>query len=221
MTFSLLRRLAALLLAAVFVFSVAGCWNPFAPPNNNPPEGGQEEYPLRTSPTNVLKNIVTAYNYRNAGAYLDCLSEDFIFYTSEEDINDPTNPLDPEWYKSDETIMHNNMFADGSNVESISLTLTDSDIEIDEGDPQDPSDDTAIFQEAVDLRLGQTGGLLLLATTPSEFRFRIAQEPGPNGETLWEIYKWYDLGPPTRDEASADPGTELVSLGRIKSLYAE
>jgi hypothetical protein len=222
MTISLLKRLAAFLLLATLSCLVAGCWNPFAPPKGDQTNQTSEDYRERTSPRNVLHNIRVAYEYENADRYLDCLSEDYIFYSAEEDVNDPEDPIDPYWYKSDERDMHEHMFADDSNVDRIQLTLTTSDTTYLEGNPETPSDDIWIFTENVDLWLYQTGGLQLNATTPSEFRFRIdVDQVGPNGETLYEIYEWYDLGAPTARAASGDPGTERMSLSRLKSMFAD
>ena len=221
MRFSLLRRLAVLALLAVFACVLGGCWNPFAPPGGGGGGDTSADYRVRTSPENVLHNIRTAYEYKNAFEYLDCLSEDFTFYPHEDDVNDPEANIPPEWYKADETLMHNNMFDDNSNVDSITLTLTDRNVVHEVGDPQDPSDDVYIYIENVDLRVNQSGGLTLAATTPSEFRFRIdIDQTGPNGETLWEIFKWYDLGD-RGARGSQDPEEERMSLSQLKARYAD
>jgi hypothetical protein len=220
MRLSLLRRLAVPALLAVFACLLAGCWNPFAPPGGEGGGGGTADFKVRTSPANVLHNIETAYEYRNAGEYLDCLSEDFIFYPSDEDVQDPDLNIPPEWEKAEETTMHTNMFDDGSDVESIALTLTDSNITYDEGDPSDPDDDTYIYEEDVDLRVNLSGGLILLASTPSEYHFRVdIDQTGPNGERLWEIYKWFDLG--RVDKVAHDPDVERMSLTRLKARFGE
>jgi hypothetical protein len=168
----------------------------------------------RTTPTEVIEQLRTAYNEMEADDYIDCLSTDFVFFAADEDVNNPSNPIDPQWYLADEIQIHNHMFASDSGVESISLTLTTSDTEFDEGLPEDPTDDTWTYVEDVDLWLYQVGGLALLATTPSEFHLRVdPDEEGPYGETMWEVYEWYDLGSP-------GPGrVEDATWGGIKALY--
>lgn len=220
MTMVLTRRLAVFALLAVFAFSLGGCWNPFAPPGDDPQDHEPEDYRIRTTPENVIHNIEVSYEYKNPMEYLDCLSEDFIFYPDERDVQDPELNIPPEWYKVNETDIHTNMFDDGSDVESISLTLTNATTEWIEGIPGDPSDDFYIYRENVDLRVNVVGGLTYLATTPSEYHFRVDQDQlGPNDETLWEIYLWYDLGEERRSDGSSEPGVVHVSLAELKSMF--
>jgi hypothetical protein len=168
----------------------------------------------RTSPAEVIEQLETAYVAEDLESYLDCLSEDFIFYPTAGDVQNPQNPLPPEWYKTDERTMHTNMFDEGSNVVAISLTLSTTSVEHDLGDPQDPLDDTYAHMEGVDLRVNLIQDLTLLATEPSEFHIRVDQdEEGPYGEVMWEIYEWYELG---WGRASV---TEDVTWGGIKAMY--
>ena len=72
----------------------------------------------------------------------------------------------------------------------------------------------------LDLRVSLSGGLILLASTPSEYHFRIdIDQTGPNGETLWEIYKWFDLGRVTK--IVHDPDEEHMSLGQLKARFGD
>jgi len=218
MTVSLSKRLAVSLLLAVFACSLAGCWNPFAPAKGDPDDIEPAEFRERTSPRNVLHNIETAYEQKNVSKYMDCLSDDFIFYTSEEDQTGG-DPLDPQWYRIDEEEMHEGLFGT-SQIDYISLTLTVSDTTHFPGDPQDPDDDEYVFIENVDLRVYEVGGYLRKATTPQEYHFRIDDQVGPNGETLWEIYRWWDLGRGRGDVETENPHMETMSLARLKSHYA-
>jgi hypothetical protein len=224
MTSSSTRRLAVFVLLAVLAFTLNGCWNPFAPDPVPPKPVEPADYHVRLTPEDVLHNLKTAYVWRNAGEYLDCLSEDFEFYPNEADVQDPTLDIPPIWYKPDEQNMHDNMFSDGSNVESITLTLTISSLVYDYGIPEDPLDDTCVCQVEVDLRVNLIVGVTYLATAPSQFDMRRdVDQWGPEDELLWEIYAWYDLGNPGpgRGGAARDPEVDLVSLSELKSLFMQ
>ncbi len=148
--------------------------------------------------------------------YLDCLSEDFIFFLSEDDINQ--HPELPEyWGKPEETAIHENMFADGGPVDRVGLTLTDGAItELPPPVPGDPPHWQ--YEEAVDLRV-YVGVTTYVANAPSLFEFRIDEDQvGPAGEILWEICVWHDLNPPDR-AAVPDEETTRMSLGRLKAEF--
>ena len=172
----------------------------------------------RTSPAEVIYQLKAAYVALDTLNYLDCLSEDFIFYPCEEDMQNPADPLPEEWYRRDEAAMHENMFAGPDAVESITLSLTDVVVECNPGDPGDPLDDIWIYVEGVDLLVNLYGDQGYLATAPSEFRLRVDQdEEGPYGEIMWEIYQWYDLDS-ERGGEGAD-GRENTTWGGIKALF--
>jgi hypothetical protein len=169
----------------------------------------------RTSPAEVIDQLEAAYIAMDLEDYLDCLSEDFIFYPAEDDVHDPNGNIPPEWYKATEDTIHTNMFDPQSNVSSISLVLTNTYVDHDPGDPQDPLDDVYVHREDVDLRVLVEGWFTYLATAPSEFHLRVdPDEEGPYGEVMWEVYEWYD-----------DPihggtqGREDATWGGIKWLY--
>jgi hypothetical protein len=214
------ERPAVCVLLAVLVLALGGCWNPFDPgpgPINQIPEA---DYHDRLTPEDVIHNLQTSYVDMNAVEYLDCLSEDFIFYPTADDVQNPNNPLPPEWYKDTETRTHQAMFADGSNVESISLTLTETSRDYHEGIPEDPTDDIYVINMDVDLRVNVIPDITLLATAPSQFWFRVDQDQPDDPEVIWwEIYLWYD--DPVRGGArsSHDPDVECMSLGELKSLF--
>ncbi len=221
-----IRRLAVSILLAVFALTLSGCWNPFAPDPVPPEPRPPADYHDRLTPEDVLHNIQTAYIWMNPVEYLDCLSEDFEFYPNEDDVNDPENPVDPIWWKIDEQYMHENMFADDSDVDNISLTLTIASLEYDYGIPEDPLDDTCICIVDVDLRVNLTDGNGFLATAPSEFHMRIDIDqpnpvPDPDDVLWWEINYWFDLQTEGRGEAQHDPNVERVSLSRLKSLFMQ
>ncbi len=219
-----IRRLAVCVLLAVFALTLGGCWNPFNPDDGDPVEIPPPDFRDRLTPEDVLHNLKTAYIWMDPGEYLDCLSEDFEFYPNEDDVNDPELDIDPIRRKADEQLMHENMFAHDSNVESITLTLTITSIVHDEGVPGDPLDDTWICIVDVDLRVNLYGDLTYLATAPSEFHMRVdIDQWGPNDEPLREINFWYDLGETSRSggDARHDPNVERVSLSELKSFYMQ
>jgi len=210
------RALLTLCVVVLVAVVAGGCWNPFAPGGGG---GGDvpEEYEIRDTPEHVLHNLQTAYENSNATEYLDCLAEDFIFFLNEDDwTNDPDLP--EYWGKAEETAIHENMFADGSDVDRIDLTLTvdGEPIQVPGPEPEDPPHWQ--YQEAVDLRV-YIGTTIYLATAPSLFEFRIDEDDvGPQGQQLWEIWRWYDLDDEKRPVVP-DPGTEIASFGRIKAGY--
>ena len=172
----------------------------------------------RTSPAEVIDQLEAAYVAMDTVNYLDCLSGDFIFFPCEDDVHNPELDIPPEWYKPDERTMHENMFAEETNVESVTLTLTIASIEYDYGIPDDPLDDTCVCIVHVDLRLSLITGDGFLATTPSEFHLRVDQdEEGPYGEIMWEVYLWFDLGGEGRGAVSGR--VEDATWGSIKALY--
>lgn len=215
------QRLAVSILLAVLALTLSGCWNPFAPDPGDPKPIEPADYRERTSPENVLHNIRTAYIWKNASEYLDCLSEDFIFYPTDDDVQNPQLEIPPEWYKPNERDMHQNMFASGTNVEDISLTMTEYTSDHIEGLPG-PEDDIYIFTEDVDLRVYVLGGTEFHANAPSQYWFRVdTDQQGENGELWWEIYLWYDDPVLGRNSSAKDPDTDLISLGHLKSLYRD
>ena len=218
------RRLAVFALLAVFAVTFGGCSNPFDPDKGRPIPIEPADYHDRLTPEDVLHNLRIAYIWMNVGEYLDCLSEDFEFHPSEEDVQDPTQDIPPVWYKSQETQMHQNMFAEGSDVESISLTLTVTSFVHDDGaDPDDPRDDTWVYIVGVDLRVNLYDDTTYLATASSQFDMRvdIDQSSGEDDPIWWEINYWYDLGDRGRGRTTQDPNVERVSLSQLKSMFMQ
>ncbi|HYW68614.1 MAG TPA: hypothetical protein VE960_03345, partial [bacterium] len=140
----------------------------------------------RTSPAEVIEQLEAAYNAMNVIDYMDCLSEDFVFYPDERDVQDPELDIPPEWYRSMEHIIHTNMFDPSGAVSSVQLTLMTADVFWDVQDPEDPLDDIYSHTEDVDLWV-YTYGLTYVATGQSMFLLRVARdEQGPYGEPMWE-----------------------------------
>jgi hypothetical protein len=216
-----MRRLTVLALAAVFACVLGGCWNPFDPDEGDPVDRPPADYRIRTTPANVIHNMQVAYEYMDAEKYLECLSEDFVFYPNEEDVG---GDIPQFWYKNTERTLHENMFSESPPdpslaVESIQLTLTLAHRDSVEAD--EPGEWNVIFEESVDLHVNLYTGLTYYANAPSKYFFRKAEEPGPNGEVLWEIYEWQDLLEDEKRAAGQDPDVETVTLAELKTKYLE
>jgi len=95
----LMRTIIALLCAvSCAAILVGGCST--AGPGPDIPAG--PEFRDRTSPENVVYNMELAYEEMDLEEYLDCLSEDFEFFPTEDDVNDPNQGIPPVWWKTDE-----------------------------------------------------------------------------------------------------------------------
>ena len=171
-------------------------------------------YPLRTSPENLLARFEWAYENEDREVYLDCLADSFTFYLNEDDwTNDPTLPR--FWRLSEEDTIHTHMFAEAGDVDRIMLTLTMTSVDT-VSVPDDGGRGTGWeYTEAVDLRVF-VGTTIYLATTPQAFIIRVdPDEVGPEGETLYEMWAWYDL---EYADGGARSGEEST-WGSIKALY--
>lgn len=72
-------RLVLFTMMAVAVLSVS-CWNPFAPPTHERDNDTELSVKPRTTPGNVINNLIYAMNNRDIEAFEDCLDEDYWFY---------------------------------------------------------------------------------------------------------------------------------------------
>ena len=170
-------------LLAAGVVGLIGC------SNSSGPSGS--DYLTPSSPENVLLNLERAYGERDLDEYLDCMSEDFKFHFTEED-QQGWPQLPPWFYRSDEQQVHENMFGDEWNVESIDLTLTVASVETIPGGDVRMDDDVVIHAEA-DLMVN-LGDLSYLATNSQDFYFRtVAGSREREGRVLWEMFEWHDL----------------------------
>jgi len=205
---------AAIAMSVVF----AGCSTTSGPDEiDNPDHQEPVTFEPRTSPENVLLNLITAYEDMNALKYLDCLAEDFTFYTSEyAQEEDPELPA--SWDKATEMIIHEGMMGQDSPLTSVDLAMQPAGdpVEIPGPLPEDPVDWQ--YTCTVDLRVREPFDMVYMATAPSVFLFRVdPDEVGPEGEDLWEIVQWYDLN----DEARGDTPVFPTSWGAIKAMYLQ
>jgi hypothetical protein len=212
------RRVGILVALCAVVGLLGGCSSTCGPTPDCEPEeaaGG----PDRTSPDRTLTSLSEAYADMDLDAYLDCLADDFLFHTREEDQNDSENPLPTEWDRSAEIAMHWCMFGPETAVDRIRLTLTALDSTFIPGDSPDTFDDRWLYTSAVDLAViipPEDGGedLILFTSVDQEFEFGVdPDETGADGEDLWEVISWRDL------EDGGGQRVENASWGRIKFLF--
>lgn len=208
-----MRLLLVLTTAFSLVVLLAGC------PSSSikPDEDYGPEYLARTSPENVLTNLVTAYTEMDLEGYACLFAEDFVFYTAEAD-QDPSNedPLPESWDWEYEEECHDALFA-SEVVREITLTLTT--IQADSLAAPDGSGETWYqYYEAVDLLLIEVGQNGWLVTLPSLFRFRRIENP--TGPDLFEIVEWYD-NPYDVTPGPANGRVESTTWSGIKGMFLE
>jgi len=213
------KRVVATLMALTLVgLAFGGCSSTSGPGEIDQPDHQEPvTYEPRTSPENVLLNLIAAYEDMNAPRYLECLAEDFTFYTSEQAQAEVPN-LPESWDKTTEVIIHEEMMGQDSPVSSIDLEMQPASdpVEIPGPLPADPVEWQ--YTCTVDLRVREPIDLVFFATAPSVFLFRIdPDEVGAGGESLWEIVEWYDLN----DEARGDSPVLPTSWGAIKAMYLD
>jgi len=180
-------------------------------------------YLLRTTPANAIEKFRQAYAAMDALAVLDCFSDTFSFWLNPGDLNDPQNPLPESWDLGDESTITWNMFGPGTNIDHITLTLTQigDPTEIPPANPGDPSGWEYVC--AYDLYAYLPGQWTFWANAASRFTVSVdPDETGPAGETLWEISKWEDIYLGGRDGVTRYAQYERVeetTWGGIKALY--
>jgi len=151
---------------------------------------GPEEiaYPDQSTPDNVIEKLEMVYEGMDVEAYMECLAADFVFFLNAEDVA-ADSTLPEYWYAPEERVVHENMFASGRAIESISLTLTVIAADSLPGeDPVDSSDDLWEYDTHFDLRI--ESGLPYFAT--GRVVFVLGQASG-RARTTWEIVEQHDL----------------------------
>ena len=203
-------RISAVLLVAA-VLAAAGCSSSTSPEDSDAPL-----YPARTSPDSVLVKLRLAHERRDVAAYLDCLAEDFVFYLSIADCaQDSTLP--DFWDRAHERDVAEAMFDAAGIVDSIFIDLTTLSAVLNPGpDPQDPADDLWEHQEDVDLEVVTDDGSSYFSTDPVEFDFQRDLTTQADGDSLWEIIEWRDLGATCPDSCGV-----VYSWTAIKLIIVE
>lgn len=212
------RLRPAIILLVALALGLSGC-SLFSPENGDPPGTVTGGYKERTTCPNVIHNLTRAYQEMESEEYIELLADDFTFWPNPSDVNDPGSTIPEYWGRTDEAQIAHNMLDEGvTNVLSIQLTLTQlgSEVEIPGPTPQDPVMWQYVY--SVDLYVHLPNDLTYWANAPSRYTF--AEDPnetGPNGETLWEIYKWEDIDAPSR--TTAPDGTVQISMTQLKELF--
>ncbi len=210
------RLTPAVVLLSVLALSLTGC-SLFAPPEGGdpPPTGGG--YRERVTCENVVHNLIYSYEQMESEQYIACLDDSFTFVLNEEDvINDPLLPW--EWNLDTEAAIARNMLDEGTNIQSIQLTLTQfgEEVEVEGPIPDEPY--RWIYIYTVDLWVTLPDDFHYWANAAARFTFAIDDnETGPNGEMLWDILTWEDI------EVEARPpvpeGADRISITELKTLF--
>ncbi len=210
------RPTLAIILLAALALGLAGC-SLFAPEGGDPPGDGGG-YKERTTCPNVIHNLIRSYQEMEADEYDLLFADGFEFWLNPGDLNDPENPLPASWGRTEDSEITHNMLDDGTDVITITLTLTQigSEVEIPGPLPGDPS--TWEYVYGVDLFVYLPADLTLWANAASRYTFAVdPNETGPNGETLWEVTKWEDIDLSLRP---LDPGDFTpVSMTELKAMF--
>ena len=141
------RLRPAIILLAALAVGLTGC-SLFAPEGGDPPGNTTGGYKERTTCPNVIHNLIRSYEEMESQEYIDLLSDDFEFWLNPTDVNDPGSTLPDYWGKTEESAIAHNMLDEGSNVESISLTLTQIGTEqvVPGPNPEDPTGWSYVYQ---------------------------------------------------------------------------
>ena len=102
-----LVKIIAILFCVMMLIS---CENPFNPKVETGKSGNSLALP-NTSPDNVLRNLVTAYNYKSLDIYKNTLDKDFLFYVVSTDVPEIGTNF---WGYEQEIEFHRNLFTTGS-----------------------------------------------------------------------------------------------------------
>ena len=117
---------ALLVILSVTLFTGCGI---FSPDESDPIDNGgeQQQFPLATSPAIFISNFEQAWEDRNLELYDDLLHEEFVFWLSEQDINELQIP--GSWDRAREIATAEQMFGTASDpdlqVQSIEITTLD------------------------------------------------------------------------------------------------
>ncbi len=95
----------------IIIILIFGCSNPFNPGFSQNRNVSVEYVYKPTTPENVLKNLIEAYNQKDLNIYKNCLSDSFRFQLKTSDI--PEIGID-WWGYEQEVEYHNNLFGKGS-----------------------------------------------------------------------------------------------------------
>lgn len=190
-------RLLALGLVLAMAGALTGC--PFSTdPNDDNGGGGTDPvFQPRTSVTNLLENLKTAYSERVPAEYESLLARDYIFVFSDLDQNDPDVPSD-DLTREDEVRIHESMF-DATLVQNLTLDFSYDigSLEVDEVYTTENDTIWTLYLTNVDLYL--YGGTPQHPNEPEGYElqngveqlwFRKNSWTHSNGDPIWTIMRW-------------------------------
>ena len=218
--FRKLARIRTLLsFAPLFVTLVlSGCDSDTTKPDPEP-----SPYLAPTSPENVVDNIVTAMNLRDADGYAANFDEEeFIFRFDPIDLI-LDNDLPPFWDYDGETAWSSNCF-ESSDVFRVSVEWAKGPVEeLDESDPDNYMDPTmrkmvvvGIYLEVEMVNPADPSDPILFLASGDRARFYFAPDLNHliGGQPTWKIVEWQDIRVEGRPLLS-----ENNSIGRIKAAF--
>ena len=190
-------RLLALGLVLVMTGILTGC--PFSTDPGGGGGGGGETpvFSPRTSVTNLLENLKTAYSERVPAEYESLLALDFSFVFSDLDQADPDVPSE-DLTREDEVRIHESMF-DATLVQSLTLDFTYDigSLEVDEVFTTENDTIWTLYLTNVNLYL--YGGTPQHPNEPEGYEltngveqlwFRENGWTHSNGDPIWTIVRW-------------------------------
>ena len=187
-------------------------------------------YKFLKNKDDVLFNLQKAYNERNDIQYAKILDQNFTFFFSQSDIDDPDINVPTEWHKAREITSANNMFNGFAPPNQPELQITDIKLYLtyttgenewarDPGTPTNhPGEDwfskTVTYNMTIDLAGPDT---FQSTHINASFLIRFAEV---NGDSIWQIVVWRDDVLSALSQTSQAPtGTNETTWGRIKTLY--
>jgi hypothetical protein len=215
----LVRAPLAVLIAVLLGTLAIGCTHKVTD------SGGSPHYLPRTSPENVVQNLVTAYENRDTEAYADLLAPEFRFYFQERDV---PRDLDRDYWIRSEDSGHTGSLFGAREVRDITVHL-------DYGPATDPTEldkppGTKKIHLTARVEVDDRYGTAYLADGDFEdlfFRKGLLQNAGED-TTLWYLFEWRDIRNPSRNgaapgDAGETAGTpapvQSITWGLIKQLY--
>ncbi|MCD6170244.1 MAG: hypothetical protein J7J76_06850 [Candidatus Latescibacteria bacterium] len=189
-------KLMLLLIVSVAAFSV-GCWNPFAPPEHKRRPDTQLTVQPRTTPENVINNLIYAMTNRDIEVYEDCLDEDYWYHSPPVFPDDPESFLDLS--KDDDVTIVRRIFGldptyDRPGFQVIEFTFYHGkpQIELGEDKPEEhPDENWVVFEGTVDM--------YLYSDETKEHGHHVNQtmiyKLREDSEGMWTIIRWEDVIP--------------------------
>lgn len=187
----------AIMILALGLVPTLGCL--FEPRDAEPPSGGSITYLDQSRPENVLANLETAFQNRDAAGYERQIAAEFSY---EPDADTEASYPDADWEawnRETEIAFIQNFF---NNVDGIAADLN---VEVIQGDWDGT---TANLRYVYAVAVTESGGQVpYRASVTLDFRL---------DGTFWVLTRWFD------EQGEQDPGTQnsLPTLGQRRGAFA-